>query len=165
MMDQRSCSKCSYTASADVTKVARCPECGSWMRKAQGIRRRGFVLVFLGLLLVVMMGIITVLVAPLMLSADAAAGRAGFTGTQGQAMLILGLFGLVIVFGVACIGSGLWQIATGRRSIWVVIVILALAFLLIVVGSAVRTALEHRSDRGRLGNDERGLVVQRTNRF
>ena len=71
MMDQRSCSKCSYTASDDVTRVTKCPECGSWMRKAQGIRRRGFVLVFLGLLLVVMMGIITVTVAPMMLSADA----------------------------------------------------------------------------------------------
>jgi membrane protease YdiL (CAAX protease family) len=118
------------------------------MRKAQGIRRRGFVLVFLGLLLVVMMGIITVLVAPIMLSAGASPGRAGFTGTQEQALLILGLFGLVIVFGVAAIGAGLWQIATGRRSIWVVIVILALAFLLIVVGSAVRAALGERTGGG-----------------
>ena len=58
-------------------------------------------------------------------------------------MLILGLFGIVIVFGLTCIGSGLWQIVTGRRNIWTVILILGLAFL--VAGGAVLRGL----DRGK----------------
>src|SRR6266566_3005762 len=94
MKDQRGCPQCSYVAGDD---VVRCPECGSWMRKAQGIRRRGWVLIFLGFLLVAIMGTITFMVAPAMLSAGSAGAR--FTGTQEQAMLILGLFGLVIGFG------------------------------------------------------------------
>jgi hypothetical protein len=118
------------------------------MRKAQGIRHRGWVLVFLGLLLVAMMGTITLMVAPTILSAGSAGAR--FTGTPEQAMLILGLFGIIIVFGFTCIVSGIWQIATGRRSIWVVILILGLTFLLIVVGAAVRKGLDRGSDRGML---------------
>jgi len=136
MKDQRGCSQCSYVAGDD---VVRCPECGSWMRKAQGIRRRGWVLIFLGFLLVAMMGMVTFMVAPAMLSAGSAGAR--FTGTQEQAMLILGLFGLVIGFGFTCVVSGVWQIVTGRRNIWIVILILGLTFLLIVAGGAVRKAL------------------------
>ena len=143
MSDQLSCSKCSFTAT-DI--VIRCPECGSWMRQAQGIRRRGWVLIFLGLVLVGMMGTITFLVAPTMLSGGASAG-ARFTGTPEQATLILGLFGIVIVFGLTCIASGLWQIVTGRRNIWIVVLILGLTFLLIVAGAAVYRVLDRGSDR------------------
>lgn len=147
MKDRLSCSKCSYAGSDNVT---RCPECGSWMRRAQGVRRRGWVLIVLGFLLVGMMGTITFLVAPSMLSSGAPAGTR-FTGTPEQAILILGLFGIVIVFGLTCIASGLWQIVTGRRNIWIVVMILGLTFLLIVAGGAVYRGLHRGSDRMKVG--------------
>jgi len=147
MKDQPSCSKCGKASSENVTS---CPECGSWMPRAQGIRRRGWVLIVLGVLLVAMMGTITFLTAPTMLSGRASSG-AGFTGTPEQAFLILGLFGIIMVFGITCIGSGLWQIATGRRSIWIVVIILGLTFLLIVAAEAVFRALDRGSDRTRVG--------------
>ena len=147
MNDKLICSKCSYASSESVTK---CPECDSWMPRAQGIRRRGWVLIVLGFLLVAMMGTITFLTAPAMLSRGASSG-AGFTGTPEQATLILGLFGIVMVFGITCIGSGLWQIVTGRRSIWIVVLILGLTFLLIMAGGAVFRALDRGSDRAMVG--------------
>jgi hypothetical protein len=160
MKDKLSCSKCSYVASDDATK---CPECGSWMRRAQGIRRRGWLLIVLGVLLVAMMGTITLLTAPAMLARRASSG-AGFTGTPEQAILILGLFGIVIVFGLTCIGSGLWQIVTGRRSIWIVVIILGLTFLLIVAGSAVVRVLDRGSDRPKVGDvGSNSLAPQETN--
>jgi hypothetical protein len=116
------------------------------MPRAQGVRRRGWVLIVLGVLLVVMMGTITLLTAPTMLSRSASPG-AGFTGTPEQALVILGLFGIVIVFGLTGIGSGLWQIVTGRRSIWIVVLILGLTFLLIVAGSAVFRVLDRGSTK------------------
>jgi uncharacterized membrane protein YedE/YeeE len=115
------------------------------MPRAQGVRRRGWVLILLGFLLVAMMGTITFMVAPTMLSSGTSAG-AGFTGTPEQAVLILGLFGLVIVFGLTCIGSGLWQIVTGRRSIWIVVLILGLTFLLVLAGGAVYRGLDRGKD-------------------
>lgn len=107
-------------------------------------------MIVLGFLLVAMMGAITLNVAPSMLSGAGSTG-AKFNGTPEQAFLILGLFGLVIVFGLTCVASGLWQIVTGRRSIWIVVVVLALTFLLIVAGSAVRSALARGSNRSNVG--------------
>jgi hypothetical protein len=147
MKDKLSCSKCSYASSENVT---RCPQCGNWMPRAQGVRRRGWVLIVLGALLVAMMGAITFLTAPTMLSRGSSSG-ARFTGTPEQALLILGLFGIVIIFGITCIGSGLWQIVTGRRSIWIVVIVLGLTFLLIVAASAVMRALDRGSDRTKVG--------------
>lgn len=146
MKDQTSCSKCNYSGSDDVVK---CPQCGSWMPRAQGIRRRGWLLIVIGFLLVMMMGAITLMVAPTMLSGTSSTG-AKFTGTPEQAFLILGLFGVVIIFGLTSIASGLWQIVTGRRSIWIVVLILGLTFLLIVAGAAVRSALDGESNHVKL---------------
>jgi hypothetical protein len=122
------------------------------MRTAQGIRRRGWMLIVLGFLLVGIMGTITFMVAPKMMSGGAHTG-AGFTGTPEQAMLILGLFGILIVFGLTCIGSGLWQIVTGRRNIWIVILILGLAFLLVIAGGAVIRGLDGGKSRVRVVPD------------
>jgi hypothetical protein len=155
-MKELPCSKCSYAAREN---VARCPQCGSWMPRAQGVRRRGYVLIVLGVVLVFMMGTITFLTAPTMLTRRAPSG-AGFTGTPEQAFLILGLFGIVIVFGITCIGSGLWQIVTGRRSIWIVVIVLGLTFLLIVAGSAVMRALDRGSDRTKLDSVGGNLLVR-----
>jgi len=120
------------------------------MRKARRIRRLGWMLIFLGLLLVVMMGAITAFVAPLMLSTGGPESTTHFTGTSQQAMLILGLFGLIMVFGVVCIANGIWQIVTGRRNIWIMVVVFAMAFLLIVVAEATTGALDHKKSSGRL---------------
>jgi hypothetical protein len=146
MKDQRICSKCNYTA-AD-TRVVRCPECKSWMPKAQSLRRRGWILIVLGLLLVGMMGAITFALAPSMLSSGTAGNS--FMGTPEQAYLVLGLFAVIITFGFASMFSGIWQIVTGRRNIWIIIVIVILLFLLVVATSAVRKALDNKSDRGML---------------
>jgi hypothetical protein len=142
MRNQLTCTKCDYEATG---KETRCPQCGAWIRRAQRIRRLGFVLVAIGFLLVAMMGTITVALAPMMLSAGRETTGAKFTGTPEQGLMILGLFGLVIVFGVAAILAGIFQVATGRRSIWIMIAVFGLAFILFVVGRAVRTSLGRSS--------------------
>lgn len=155
MKDQLSCAKCGSALSGSVT---RCPACASWTRTAQSVRRRGGMMIVLGLLLVGMMGTITFMVAPTMLTSGGAAGGR-FTGTREQTMLILGLFGIVIVFGIACIASGLWQIVTGRRNVWIVVLILSLAFLLVVAGAAVYRGLGRGNDRGKVGDVGSNLLV------
>jgi hypothetical protein len=139
MQDQLACTKCDYRATGKETK---CPQCGGWIRRAQRIRRLGFVLVPLGFFLVAMMGTLSISLAPMMFSAGQQTTGSRFTGTPEQALLILGLFGIIIVFGFACMAGGLFQIVTGRRSIWIIVLVLVLTFLMIVAASAVRTALD-----------------------
>src|SRR6266542_743362 len=138
MKDQLSCSKCDFKPADKATK---CPQCGGWIRRAQRIRRLGIVAVVLGVFLVGMMAVITAVVAPIMLSAGSETNGAKFEGTPEQGLLILGLFGVIFVFGLVAIASGIFQIVTGRRSLVIVVIVIALAAVLYVMATAVRKAL------------------------
>jgi hypothetical protein len=142
MKDQLSCSKCDFKPP---DRTTRCPQCGGWIRKAQRIRRLGVVMIFVGILLVGMMGTITAMLAPMILSAGSDPRAAGFQGTPEQGLLILGLFGVIIIFGVAATAAGVFQAVTGRRSIWIVIGVIGLAVVIYVLANAVRTALKRAS--------------------
>ena len=142
MKNQLSCTKCEYTVSGKETK---CPECGGWIRRAQRIKRLGIVLVLIGLLLVGMMTTITITLAPMMLSAGRDTSGARFTGTPEQGMMILGLFSMVIVFGLASIAGGIFQMVTGRRSLVIIVIVIGLAALLWIVGANLRKALDRTS--------------------
>ncbi len=52
-------------------------------------------------------------------------------GKPEQAQLILGLFGMVIVFGLGSIVSGLYQIVTGRRNKWLFILMVVFVVLIL----------------------------------
>ena len=137
--EPRSCYGCGHVT---YETVSQCPRCGQQLRAATHVRRLGWVLLVIGLFLVGLMGTITYNVAPLMLRAgEPGTSGASFTGTWEQALVIFGLFGLVIMFGLASIFSGLWQIATGRRNKWIFIFMLGLFFLLLFAAWFVRAAL------------------------
>ena len=133
MKDQFSCVKCGQTVMAKETK---CLQCGGWIRRAQRIRRVGFVVVALGFFLVALMGTTTIVLAPIMLSGGQETNGSRFTGSPAQAFLILCLFGIIILFGMVNIAGGIFQIATGRRSLLIIIFMFVLVFLLFVVGGA-----------------------------
>jgi len=120
----------------------RCPNCGGRLRSAKVVRRLGWLQLLIGLFLVGLMGTITYYLAPALLNPAAATEGSRFTGTPGQALMILALFGLVITFGVGSIASGLWQIATGRRNKWIFILMLALFVVLLLVAWLTRASLE-----------------------
>jgi MFS family permease len=105
------------------------------------VRRLGWLQLFAGLFLVALMGTITYNLAPLMLRAGERAGGARFTGTAEQAQLILGLFGLVIAFGLASMLSGLWHIKTGRRNKWIFFLLLGLVAVLGLITVLVEQSL------------------------
>ncbi len=95
----------------------------------------------IGLFLVVMMAVITFNVAPLLLNTSSPEGGASFNGTPQQAVLILGLFGLITVFGLASGLNGLWQIVTGKRNRWIVLLVVGLGVILLLIGIGARKVL------------------------
>jgi len=134
-MDQvLKCRKCDYQLTESVKK---CPICGTVVITTGRIRVLGGIQLVIGLFLFFLMGTITISLLPMM-----AGGRdSGFSGTQGQAALILLLFGVIIILGLTSIANGVFQLATGRRNKWIFVVALLLGLLIIVLGVAVRTAL------------------------
>jgi MFS family permease len=140
MEESSSCFSCGHVTNEVVTQ---CPKCGKRLRTARQVRRLGWMQLAIGMFLVGLMGTITYNVAPLLLPPPVApaAGGARFTGTPEQAQMILGLFAMVIVFGLGSIVSGLWQIKTGRRNKWLFIIMVVLFVVLIFFSWYLRSAL------------------------
>lgn len=137
--ETRSCFGCGQTA-AEPSK--KCPKCGRRLLSTKQVRRLGWVQFGAGLFLVGMMGAVTYNVAPMMLRPGVeTAGGSRFTGTAGQALLIFGLFGLVIFFGLTSMASGIYQAKTGRRNRLIFVFMLGLFGVLMAAGWLIRVAL------------------------
>ncbi|HLL75217.1 MAG TPA: hypothetical protein VK421_08100 [Pyrinomonadaceae bacterium] len=130
------CYSCGFAGEAAGSK---CPNCGRRLRTAKVVRRLGWLQLLIGLFLIGLMGTITYNLAPALLNPAAATDGSRFTGTPEQALMILGLFGLVITFGVGSLAAGLWQIATGRRNNWI-FVLMILLFVVVMVVAWLTTA-------------------------
>jgi hypothetical protein len=111
----------------------KCPTCGWAMRSSRNIRNRGWVLLCCGLFLVLFMGWIAWSLAPTLLRPGLEQDSSTFTGTKDQAQMVLGLFGLVIMFGAFGTVNALYMITTGRQNRVFVIITLLLAAVLVGV--------------------------------
>lgn len=112
--------------------VETCPRCGGPMQGQRGVTWGGWVMLACGLFLLLLMGTITLLTAPMLLRPGVETdGGAEFTGTPQQAFIVLGIFGLVLLFGLAATIHGAIQVTTGRQSTKSIVLILALAGVLI----------------------------------
>ena len=132
MADQSTCLSplCGITIEGSEKK---CPKCGWAMRGARNIRARGWVLLCCGLFLVLFMGWIAWSLWPTLVRPGVDYENGRFTGTKDQAQMILGLFGLVILFGALGTVNALYMITTGRQNRVFVIVTLLLAAVLVGV--------------------------------
>ncbi|HYJ29696.1 MAG TPA: hypothetical protein VEW25_05070 [Allosphingosinicella sp.] len=99
---------------------------------------RGWILLFLGLFLVVVMGVISMSIAPQMLRPGEQVDGTVFTGTKEQARSIFALFAAVIAFGATSIAYGLFIIVTGRQSRAFAAAALAIAALLYWIGMGIK---------------------------
>ena len=96
---------------------------------------RGILLLVLGLFLLGLMGSVTWYMAPMLLRPGVEmADGSTFTGTPEQARMALGLFALVLLFGLVATANGIFMIVTRRQSWAFIVVTLALAALLLLVG-------------------------------
>ena len=110
----------------------KCPKCGWAMRSARSIRTRGWVLLACGLFLVLVMGWIGWSLLPTLLRPGVDYDGSRFSGDRDQARMILGLFALVIGFGLLGSVNATYMIVTGRQNRLFVILTLVLAVILIV---------------------------------
>jgi hypothetical protein len=96
----RTCVNCGHqTAQA----AGRCARCGAEFVLDSKTRRRGWVLVGIGIVLSGLMGIIAWQTAPMMMQPGAEIDGSRYTGSAGQGRWILGLFGAVILLGVLAV--------------------------------------------------------------
>lgn len=128
----RSCYKCGFFAE---TADKICPNCGRQLHTTTATRIRGGLMAACGLVILGIIGPITFW----MLNAmnNPTPGGARFNGNRREALAILGLFGMLITFGVGGTLLGLFQLAMGKRNRILSWAAVGFAVLIFVVGGII----------------------------
>ena len=133
--DPEDLSKC-YNCGYETHKFrSHCPQCGTSLQSRRWSRRFGFGLALGGIIICGLMGYALLELGPSLLNPGSA--RSQFSGTPGKARVILGIFGVMLTFGLTALGYGLYQIFTGRRSKRVIYFAVGLAALLLLLAYAL----------------------------
>ena len=131
-----SCPKCSFETSES---VSRCPNCGSRVQSAKKVRILGGVLLVIGTFLVLFMTGLGIYLGSIIANSNDPDATTRFTGSSQDVMFIVAIFGLVIAFGLASMGGGIWQIIYGKPNRKVMVVVFLIAGILFVIGRVVKT--------------------------
>lgn len=136
MAAEKICSKCKFEGQSD---SYTCPRCGRPLRSKVALRIGGAVMVILGGFLMAMMFSLIGWAANAYRGAREATSR--FNGTPRQFGMIVGLMGLVFIFGLASAVVGLYQLIFGRRNLTMIWIVLGVGVLLVIAGIVVTSAL------------------------
>jgi hypothetical protein len=130
-----SCPKCDFETNE---VLAKCPQCGRKLQSKKKVLILGWVLVLLGSFLVLFMGGLGIMLAGIIAGSGQPGASTRFTGGPQDVLLIAGIFGLVISFGLAAIVGGVWQIWFGKPNRKVMVVMFVVAGLLWLIASVIR---------------------------
>jgi predicted RNA-binding Zn-ribbon protein involved in translation (DUF1610 family) len=123
--DLSECISCGFKTHA---LKSHCPKCGTALQSRRWARRFGFVLVLCGLCISSGMGVIIYDVTPTLLNPGH--NVSGMTPAKG--LMVLAVLALIMAFGLTALSYGIWQRLTGRRSKWVIAIIVAMWTMLIM---------------------------------
>lgn len=109
------------------------------MRTRTTVRILGLVMTILGGSLLIGMGAIALWAVNLIRHNDDPNASSHYIGTRQQMHLMFGVFGFIMLFGLAALAAGLWQLIVGRRNMVLVWIVLGLGVLFFVGGVAFNT--------------------------
>ncbi|HEX8193487.1 MAG TPA: hypothetical protein VF552_11375 [Allosphingosinicella sp.] len=115
-----------------------CPTCAKPMRRLGESKIRGGVLIATGLFLVLFPAWIWWYLWDMLRNPGVDFGGSRFTGTSGDAELIMLLFSALMLFGACGLAYGIYMVTTGRESSGFRNAIFALLGLLVAVGGVIR---------------------------
>jgi hypothetical protein len=110
--------------------VSHCPQCGASMQSRRWSRRFGGVLVLCGAFITAVMAAVLSYSVPRLLRPGVDIGGTRFMGSASFSLLVLGIMGVVLTFGVTTLLYGAWQVRSGGRSLRVVRFLIGLVALL-----------------------------------
>lgn len=108
------------------------------MKSKSQIRVLGAVLTLLSGFLVVFMSVIAFFIYNTVQQSDKPGATSKFTGSENDILIIIAIFGLVILFGIIGLITGLWQLIFGRRNLILVYSLLAIGAVLFIGGYIFR---------------------------
>jgi hypothetical protein len=116
---------------------SQCERCGAGLQSRRWSRRLGAVLTLCGLFLTGLMSAVLFFLLPMLLRPGVNVGGSRFDGSPAMAALVMLILGVVFAFGATALGYGIYQMVTGRRSLAVAKVMVAVFSGLLFVASAL----------------------------
>lgn len=116
---------------------SQCPNCGSSLQSRRWSRRFGLLLTLCGVFLTGLMSVVLYKIGPMLRHPGVEINGTRFSGSAGQALLVLLVLSAVFVFGATALGYGAWQMATGRRNKKVLYVMVGIFAALAVVAEII----------------------------
>lgn len=117
-----------------------CPKCGRPIWTTNQFRLISSLLIFCGLFFILLGSGLLYALAPI----DGNSSGTRFTGSEGQKMFILGIFAVMIAFGLSVLAAGLWQVVFGRangRLIYIMFTALMIGLVIVGFGRLILTLL------------------------
>lgn len=105
---------------------SQCERCGAGLQSRRWSRRLGGVLVLCGLFITGLMSAVLYFTMPMLMNPGVNIGGSRFAGSPAAALGVSLILGAVWAFGATALGYGVWQMATGKRSLKVAKVMLAI---------------------------------------
>lgn len=124
---EKTCGVCDFQGN---TAEELCPRCRNQLSVKSSIKGLGAVLICLGLFLIVVIGSFAVFIASTITNSGNSSSR--WTGSSGELMLATAILGGVMLFEIASVITGVYQLVTGRRNQKFAYLILTLGGILFV---------------------------------
>ncbi len=105
--------------------------------EARSNRARGWVLIVLGPMLCLAMAVISFSIWRTIHFQGQLGSTSRWNGSAEMTARTFQLFGTIFVFGLVCVGAGIYQLRTGRRNLIFVVALLVLVGVMIFLGRNV----------------------------
>ena len=132
--DLGKCWSCGYET---YRYISHCPQCGAGVQSRRWSRRSGLGLLACGLFLTGLMGTVCYYTVPMMLQPGVEIDGTRFSGNASQAMLVLGIFSIVMAFSLTTLFYGIWQMMTGKRNMRIAYFMLGIFNVLMLIAYAI----------------------------
>ena len=115
-----------------------CPKCGRPIWTTNEFRLISSLLIPCGLFFIILGGGLIYFLAPI----DNNSSGTRFTGSEAQKIFILGIFGVILAFGLSVLVAGLWQVIFGRPNRHLIYVLLTSFIVVLTIVGVGRLILE-----------------------
>ena len=129
------CPRCGFEPESFVDK---CPQCGQVILSPARVRVLGWVLIWCGALLTVGMAVLSANMAGTIAHSDDPGATTRFTGDANDVAVMFAIFGMVFLFGIVALVSGVWQVWHGTQNLKLAGLIMLLGTLLLAAAALAR---------------------------
>src|SRR4051812_30275308 len=130
-----SCLSCGSLSGSPITQ---CTQCEGNVLSARSLRRRGWWLIILGLMISIFFAVVIVKQAINVAHSGDPDAKVRYTAGPGMITFMFGVFALVLFIGICFVAGGIWQVRYGRPNTKVLAMAIGIFSLLMTIAYLIQ---------------------------